>query len=639
MKLNRENVFGESKTFLAICCLVLLVASLAAAGDQPAPPPKIYPHPADDILVLKKTVRRVVVDVVVRDSDGKPVHGLTAKDFTVAEDRHSQQVLSFDVHNFETSPVVLPPDAPHLPPNVFVNVPTTAERGPLYVILYDLVNMENEDQMPARQQVLDFIRNKPAGTRFAIYSHSDGVHLIQGFTDDKDLLFAAVDPNNPKPHLPKVFMLQRNFGRGDPVSMIDVMSHLAENLDGIPGRKNLIWISGSFPMYFYPRQNDPPDLKDDIRRMVNELTRAQVAVYPVNVRGVVVNPEGAITGGSAKGGVGGAASGPSMSNTGTSLPDIQQDTGPLVYSNGGGSLMADYGSQEGIAAATGGRAFYSDNGVKNLLESALDDGANYYTLSYSPTNPNYDGRLRRIQVAVAHRGYRLAYRRSYYADDPEAPVEHPRKSESEEDMAQQLAAREQERPVLANLQHGAPQIHQLIFKVRVHPEGTPGMATPEQMAELAQQPAFTHGKSKVSKTPKPVRIQKYAIYYAIVGGQLKTSASGVPPLEFAAVAFDPDGWVANGVIEKAADQRMGNTLITRSELDGSTEPKPSQVYRAMQELEVPVNAISIRVVVRDTASDRVGSMEIPLPLAAEPAVQATTPSAPLETPTAVVRQN
>ncbi len=84
-------------------------------------------------LVIKENVRRVIVDVVVTDSSRKPVHGLTRKDFSVSEDGKSQKILSFDVHDLDST--FVPPKLPPLPPNTFVNVPAAPERGPLYVLL------------------------------------------------------------------------------------------------------------------------------------------------------------------------------------------------------------------------------------------------------------------------------------------------------------------------------------------------------------------------------------------------------------------------------------------------------------------------------------------------------------------------
>ncbi len=80
-------------------------------------------------LVIHQNVRRVVVDVVVSDSSGKPVAGLNARDFSVTEDGKSQRVRSFDVHDFDSSADSLPKRPASLPTNTFVNLPSGPERS------------------------------------------------------------------------------------------------------------------------------------------------------------------------------------------------------------------------------------------------------------------------------------------------------------------------------------------------------------------------------------------------------------------------------------------------------------------------------------------------------------------------------
>jgi VWFA-related protein len=590
-----------------------------------------------DVLVLKSTVRRVIVDIVVRGPDGKPVHELAARDFSVSEDGKPQHVLSFDVHNFDETSISMPPSAPALPANVFVNVPTAPERGPLYVILYDMVNMEMEDQIVARQQVLKFIGSKPAGTRFAVYVHSDGLHLLQGFTEDKDRLFDILDPQKSRPHVPKMFLLSRNFGRGDPVAMMSVFTHITDFLDGLPGRKNLIWMAGSFPVALYPHEGDPQDLRDDIKAAIDGLARAQVAVYPVNVRGVVVNPEGALTGGTPYGGSSSVPAGGGSSTNGGSSDSMMQSSvassgalGTSLLEGKGDSLSSDYMTQNDIATATGGRAFYSTNDLVAALAEATEDGANYYSLSYSPTNPNYDGNVRNIRVDLAKRGYHLEYRRSYYADDPGSPQQRGKKNKLDTESSEQAMVNERERPIYASLEHGAPLVHQLIFKTRIHAVGVPGLATPEQMSKLAEQSAFAHGKHKSgsAKAPEPIQVQAYAIYYLVVANQIKARENHSIPLEFAAVAFDSEGRVVNGIFENAVDESSSDPWARlQAKPPESWEPSQQKVYRAMQQIDVPVNATSIRVAVRDSSTDRVGALEITLPIASEQPIRATTPEA------------
>lgn len=600
-------------------------ASANAQGTQ---------SPASPSPVFRSTVRRVVVDIVVRDSDGKPAHGLISKDFSVLEDGKPQHILSFDVYDFDKPSVSLPPDAPAQPLNTFVNIPTAPERGPLYAILYDMVNMEVDDQIPARQQVLKFINSKPDGTRFAIWVNSDELHLAQGFTSDKKLLYAALDPKHPAPHVPMSFLFSGNYGKGDTLSTMSVLTHIAAYLNGLPGRKNLIWMAGQFPVTLYPTPGDPRDLRDDIKRELDELTRAQVAVYPLNIRGVVTNPEGALTGTSPFGGshsvepLSGASAPPgTTAGTGAasgSFPGGAPDrsTAALHTANGlqlsgaSRSLSSDYMIQNDVATATGGRAFYSNNDLKAALDEATENGANYYSLTYSPTNPNYNGSLRNIRVSLARPNCQLQYRRSYYADDPYSPTARQSKTiDSDHDTPEHFAVNAHERPLYAGLQHGAPLVHQLVFKVRVHAVGGPTAATDEQLAKLASQPAYFRGKNKKPNVPKAVQIQKYAIYYALPSVQIKRTKDGALPLEFAAVGFDSEGAALNGVFEVASEQN--STGLSTQEGLPTGNAKTSPIYRAMQELFLPAGATSIRTAVRDLSTDRVGAIEIPLPLAPE----------------------
>ena len=50
-----------------------------------------------------------------------------------------------------------------------------------------------------------------------------------------------------------------------------------------------------------------------------------------------------------------------------------------------------------IAEQTGGRAFYNTNGLAQAIATSTNEGSNYYSLSYNPTNTRFDGRVRRIR--------------------------------------------------------------------------------------------------------------------------------------------------------------------------------------------------------------------------------------------------
>ncbi len=420
---------------------------------QQVPELRTRPEAPSPTMTFRQTVRRVIVDVMVRDAAGKPVHGLTANDFSISEDKEPQRVLSFDVYDFDKPSISRAPDAPPLPPGVFENVPKVPERGPLYVILLDLVNTEMADQMTARQQVLKFIQSKPAGTRFAVFVTTDKLYLVQGFTEDKDLLYAALDPNHPKSHVPKVFLLAGNFGHADSYTEVDMLTHIGEYLDGIPGRKILIWVAGAFPLSISPAEGNS-SLADDIKAEINALAQAQIAVFPVDVSGPDPNPPA-------------------------------------------GMAATSYVSQEQIASATGGRAFYSDNGVADILSKVTEDGGNYYTLTYSPAAYTNDGKCHNIAVKVDKEKYQTSYRRSYCRAPMVATGAEENKSSAQ--TAAVTVPLQAGDVLQANIKPGAPMLHDLVFSAYLHKEGGVATATPAQPGKTIG--VLPHASTKQADEP------------------------------------------------------------------------------------------------------------------------------------------
>lgn len=543
--------------------------------------------------VIHETTHQVLVDVVVTDANGKPVHGLKKSDFSVAEDKKPQKILSFDVEDGE-KPSFVPPNLPPLPANTFIDLPKEPEQGPLYVLVYDMVNTELADQATTYHPLLKFIDSKPEGTRFAIYVNSDGLHLIQGFTADKDLLRAAITNRGPGPHIPDQFLLGRNYGKAEAGATAQVFKFLAEYLEGIPGRKNLIWMSGDLPISLSPDPNNEGQVDvDDVKEALEAMMRSQIAVYPVDVRGPVVTEERA-----------GAAPG------GSNSPTTGAGTGIS-------KTLGDAQNADALGEFTGGHAYHGDNDIVALLDAAVSDGASYYTLSYAPTNDKYDQKPRNIEVALNKKGYHLQYRKLYYAlpegeESPRAKTETP--------DTRFKAAKETDSALTASVEHGAPMLHDLIFRTYLRAD-PPAMATPEQMASLSDEPAYfrTHKKNQNPKPVPPVKVQRFRIDYTVIDPQLKAFAerTGRPAtLEFAAVAYDANGRMLNGIVNDALSQAP-------AQAGAKADPKKDGLFHVEQELYVPAGAAWIRVAVRDVLSNRTGALEVPLPLAAEAPARAS----------------
>ena len=532
--------------------------------------------------VFRSNVRRVPLDVIVLDKKGDVVRGLTRDDFVVEEDRKPQNVLSFEFFD-GAAPSFLPPKIPPLPSNTYVNLPAAPEQGPLYILYYDMVNTPLTRQMEAHQQLLDFVDHAQPGTRFALFANMAGLHLVQGFTSDHELLRAAILSKGPGPHLPDVFLYGDNYGYEDAGAVLSNMKFLAEYMNGIPGRKNLLWLSSVFPIPVGPTMrghnsntrvgggfssstlqiNDMTYLQSQgIKEAYAALASSQVALYPVDLTGVVA----------------------------------------------GGDSLTNYEYMDDIAAATGGHAYYGNNRVAELLDKAVENGESYYSLTYSPTNTKYDGSERHIRVTLAdkNKNYVLTYRSLYYGvSDDEVQESHAKQV-----MQQRFLAAKKADTLFATVEHGAPLMHDLLFIAHMSTNGQPRMASAEEMKQLEDSPAYfrTRKKSKNPKPLTPVDLQQYVINYDVIDPQFRATATQqrVPVLEFAAAAYNSDGTLLNSILNKGA-------ISSERRPDGKVDTR----FVAVQQLEVPPGAAYIRVVVRNPQNDRTGALEVRLPLKQE----------------------
>ena len=217
----------------------------------------------------------------------------------------------------------------------------------------------------------------------------------------------------------------------------------------------------------------------------------------------------------------------------------------------------------------------------------MEEGSDYYTLTYDPANKKFDGRLRKIRVELSRRGYELSYRRSYFADDL-ASVAHAVDS------------------LGVALELGTPQIAEVPFLAHLT-AGQPAPATPEQLTALAK----FQGVPEV----KPIDVERYAVDFAVPASHvtLAPGESGGQSLqmEFAAFAYGLGGQMLNG-------ERMQLKRTLTPEMLASVQ-KSGYRYRLL--IDLPVTARYLRVGVRDNPSDRLGVVELPLPLAAQPGAQ------------------
>src|SRR5579872_5256085 len=150
----------------------------------------------------------LIVEIVnVKDKEGNPIKGLTAKDFTVTEDGKPQEVKICTFQELETTPVpqelkprpAQEPSKPAEPAAIkAVTANAIAPEKPgdlkykdrrLMVMFFDLTSMPIPDQIRAQTHALKFIKtDMTASDLMAIMTFSSDIKVVEDFTDDRDQL-------------------------------------------------------------------------------------------------------------------------------------------------------------------------------------------------------------------------------------------------------------------------------------------------------------------------------------------------------------------------------------------------------------------------------------------------------------------
>ncbi|MGB7190440.1 MAG: VWA domain-containing protein [Acidobacteriaceae bacterium] len=417
-----------------------------------------------DATIIRVTSRIVYIDVVVHDSMGHVVRGLTQQDFRLFEDGKPQKIDYFAAHSYELNAheqttqrlsQALPQHAASQ--NQFSNIPNPgASPGAVNIILFDLTNTPVSDQIYARRQLLKFLKALPPEQQVALFILSDRLHMVQNFTKSSDQLANAAQHINPRDfdlikskagamqeidtvagnakaldsgasaieaaHMMEVALA--NAGRQAAIGWdtraritLAALNDLARATSGYAGRKNLLWMSESFPLAVGAEMNDPNFQSmtsvPGSRETANALATARIAVYPINLLGLETNGVGVQTSGAGETSLGGGPSNPA--------------TGNILHPQMGDTLKSQFQGREllrtqmnDLADQTGGEAFIGTNDFAGALHGSMVDGSNYYTLAYRPDNQNWNGQFRKVRVQLMQKGDSLSYRRGYlaYPDNP-----------------------------------------------------------------------------------------------------------------------------------------------------------------------------------------------------------------------------
>jgi len=507
----------------------------------------------------------VQVPVVVTDTTGNHVHGLTKRDFRVFEGGKEQEVATLEEIVTTNKQLSMAPPIP----GEFRNL-TLPDRPPLpvTVIVLDTINTPLLDQANGRLELVKYLADNLNSNQFLalMMAGSYGVRIVQGLTNDPKKLMQVLEKS--KGDLPAMFGLgpdiQANAFAGDipdiPTSVgnpfaaaaagaahgetltaqfqqqraieetLSAFLEIAWSLSGVPGRKSLIWATGGFPLQI------GGNLSTLYQRAMQALDAAQISVYPVDVRGLV--------------GIEGPAA--VISST---VAKFEHQLG-----NRAALQQSLFDTFNELADMTGGKAFYNTNDLASSFRLAADDASSYYLATYYLNTRNNNSGWREIKVKVDKPGTEVRARAGFFVTRATMDPDLTRKSD-------------------------------LAYALRSPIDGT---GLPLSVKWLG-----TSGNGAKKKTEFVIHLPPGSV--SMEGGNGGNHLN----LDYAAAAYVNDG--KNGRAALTVDKTL-TTSIPGAQL-ASLRSNGIDIKNA---LELGPGQYIVRVVIRDNLTGKIGSVTAPL---------------------------
>jgi VWFA-related protein len=391
---------------------------LSATGQ----PRQQQPAPAQAAAAAKPTFTSnsnlVIVDVTVKDKSGKAIDGLKPEDFTLLEDGKRQKI-----EVFEHQQLSLEPEPPEPPPtlgdqNELPEAPkttiTAATPGKiqyhdkrLMVVFFDFSNMGIPEQLRAQEASLKFLETQMTPSDMvAILLFTTAIQVKTDFTADRNLLTTIIKAlpigeasdmagdadtgdDNEEDTGAAFVADETEFNIFNTDRKLAAIEEAVRKLAALPEKKALVYITGGISKTGIENQAQ-------LEASINAAVKANVAIYPIDARGLMGDPPG---GGASKGASRGAGifNGSAVNAQRASINSSQETLATL-------------------AADTGGKVFLDSNDLSLGLQQVQQEFRSYYVLGYYTTNAKEDGKYRKIVVRLNNSlSAKLDFRDGYYA--------------------------------------------------------------------------------------------------------------------------------------------------------------------------------------------------------------------------------
>jgi VWFA-related protein len=408
--------------------LVLLNATTAALAQDAAPQAKPPQYR------VRVTSELVLVNVVVRDKKGNLVRGLKKEDFTVTEDGKRQEISSFDFENVDELATAGPAEATitgAASTNGLLhssNAQLDARDRRLILLFFDFSGMDPEQIERGVDSAKKFVSEKmmPADL-IALVSLSTNMRVDLDFTADKSKVLSILSaytstqgqgfdagaegsaegaPETGGSFTPD----DTDYNTFTADRKLLALQAIMQALGKINQKKSIIYFSNGITQ-------SGVDNQSALRATTASAVKANVSIYPLDVRGLQAFPPG----GEAQN---------------ASLHGQSAYNGNAVFND----LNGNAASQETLSTLaddTGGKAFFDSNDFSGVFSQVQKDTSAYYVLGFTSSNPLKNGHFRHLKVQLNRQDVKLEYRSGYYAG---RDFQHLNNTDREQQLTDELEA-------------------------------------------------------------------------------------------------------------------------------------------------------------------------------------------------------
>ena len=392
---------------------LLLAATFAAHAQQVGQ--NASPNAVPTISVSSQLV---IETVSVKDKNGQPITGLTAKDFALTENGVPQTIHFCEHQDLPAETPVSPAAQPaagnlkvyyHLSSTQIAPEPagsTLYKNRRLLALYFDMTALPPSDQVRALEAAQNFIRlqMQPDDLVAILRYAGGGVDVLDDFSADRTRLlgilqtmivgegqaFAEEADDASSSDTGAAFgQDDSEFNIFNTDRQLAALQTAAKMLGRLSEKKSLIYFASGLRL-------NGLDNQAQLHATINDAIRSGVSFWPIDARGLVAEaPLGDATQGS-QGNAGMYSGTAALAMT----VNFQQSQDTLFT----------------LASDTGGKALLDYNDLTKGIRQAEQSVSSYYILGYYTSDSAQDGKFRRIHISLASDPTAsLDYRQGYFA--------------------------------------------------------------------------------------------------------------------------------------------------------------------------------------------------------------------------------